>query len=65
MTEYETVEEALNALYEFNSAKEIQITDMETGKTRQATLEDIQSANMDILYQLADLLKINLSEVEA
>lgn len=65
MTEYETVEEALNALYEFNSAKEIQIRDMETGKTRQAKLEDIQSANMDILYQLADLLKINLSEVEA
>lgn len=65
MIEYETVEEALYALSEINTAKEIKITDMETGKTRQAILEDIQSANMDIFYQLADLLKINLSEVEA
>ena len=65
MIEYETVEEALHALSEINSAKEIKITDVETGKTRQATLEDIQSANMDIFYQLADLLKINLSEVVA
>lgn len=65
MIEYETVEEALKALCEFNSAKEIQITDMETGKTRQATLEDIQLENMDMIYQLADLLKINLSKVES
>lgn len=65
MIEYETVEEALHALSEINSAKEIKITDVETGKTRQATVEDIQSFNIDIFYQLADLLKINLSEVES
>lgn len=65
MIEYETVEEALHALSEINSAKEIKITDVETGKARQATVEDIQSFNIDICYQLAGLLKINLSEVEA
>lgn len=65
MIEYETVEEALHALSEINSAKGILITDAETGKTRQATVEDIQSFNIDICYQLAGLLKINLSEVGA
>lgn len=65
MIEYETVEEALHALFEINTAKEIKITDVETGKTRPATVEDIQQYNIDICYQLADLLKIDLSEVDA
>lgn len=65
MTEYETVLEALQALYEINTATEIKAKDMETGKTSQATVEDIQQLNMDIVYQLAGLLKIDLSELEA
>lgn len=65
MFEYETVEEALHALSEINGAREIDIQDIETGKIRQATVEDIQSFNMKIFYQLVDLLNINLSEVEA
>lgn len=65
MIEYETVEEALRALSEINTATEIKTTDTETGKTRPATVEDIQQLNMDICYQIADLLKIDLSEVEA
>ena len=59
MIEYETVEEALDALCEINTATEIKTT-TETGKTRPATVEDIQQLNMDIVYQLADLLKIDL-----
>lgn len=65
MIEYETVKEALYALSEINTAKEIKITDVETGKARPATVEDIQQYNIDICYQLADLLKIDLSEVDA
>ena len=65
MIEYETVEEALRALFEINEAKEIKTTDMETGKTRPATVEDIQELNIDIAYQLADLLKIDLSQLDA
>lgn len=65
MTEYETVLEALQALYEINTATEIKTKDMETGKTRPATVEDIQQYNIDICYQLAGLLKIDLSELEA
>lgn len=65
MIEYETVKEALYALSEINTAKEIKITDVEAGKTRPATVEDIQQYNIDICYQLADLLKIDLSEVDA
>lgn len=37
---------------------------METGETRQATVEDIQQYNFDICYQLSDLLKINPYVVE-
>lgn len=59
MIEYETVEEALQALFEINEAKEIKIKDEETGEIREATVEDIQQYNFDICYQLADLLKIN------
>ncbi|CCK86359.1 Putative uncharacterized protein [Lactobacillus equicursoris DSM 19284 = JCM 14600 = CIP 110162] len=65
MIEYETVEEALHALSEVNSAKDIKITDAETGKVRPATVEDIQQFNIDICYQLAGLLKIDLRELEA
>lgn len=65
MIEYKTVKEALYALSEINTAKEIKTTDTETGKTRPATVEDIQQLNIDICYQLADLLKIDLSELEA
>ena len=64
MIEYETVEEALHALFEINEAKEIKVKDVETGETRQATVEDIQQYNFDICYQLADLLKINPYVVE-
>ena len=46
MTEYETVEEALHDLFEINEAKEIKVKDMETGETRQATVKDIQQANI-------------------
>ena len=63
MIEYETVEEALHALFEINEAKE-KVKDVETGETRQATVEDIQQYNFDICYQLADLLKINPYVVE-
>lgn len=65
MIEYETVLEALQALYEINTATEIKTRDTETGKARPATVEDIQQLNIDICYQLADLLKIDLSELEA
>lgn len=65
MIEYETVEEALRALFEINDAKEIKTTDVETGKTRQATVEDVQQLNIDIAYQLADLLKIDPSQLDA
>lgn len=64
MIEYETVEEALRALFEINEAKEIKVKDMETGDTKQATVEDIQQYNFDICYQLANLLKINPYVVE-
>lgn len=63
MIEYETVEEALHALSEINTATEIKTT-TENGKTRPATVEDIQQYNIDICYQLAGLLKIDLSELE-
>lgn len=59
MIEYETVEEALHDLFEINEAKEIKVKDMGTGETKQATVKDIQQLNLDICYQLADLLKIN------
>ena len=63
MTEYETVLEAMQALYEINTATEIKTT-TEAGKTRPATAEDIQQLNFDICYQLAGLLNIDLSELE-
>lgn len=59
MIEYETVKDALYALSEINNATEITTT-TETGKTRPATVEDVQQLKMDIIYQLADLLKIDL-----
>ena len=64
MIEYKTAKEALYALSEINTAKEIKIADVETGQTRPATVEDIQQYNIDICYQLAGLLKIDLSELE-
>lgn len=62
MIEYETVKEALRAMYELNNATGITIKNMETGKTRQADVNDIQEENMEILYQLVDLLGIDLEE---
>lgn len=65
MVEYENVKEALKALYELNNATEITIKDMETGETRQSEVEDIQKYNLEIVYQLADLLGITYDELEA
>lgn len=62
MIEYENVKEALKAMYELNNATGITIKNMKTGKTRQAEVNDIQEDNMEILYQLADLLGIDLEE---
>ena len=59
MTEYKTVEEALHDLLAINEAEEINVKDMETGETRQATVKDLQQCNFDICNQLADLLKMH------
>lgn len=63
MVEYDNVKDAVKALCELNSAADITIVD-EDGNIRQATLEDIQEDNREILYQLADLLGIDLEEAE-
>lgn len=59
MVEYDNVKDAVKALCELNSAADITIVD-EEGNIRQATLEDIQEDNREIVYQLADLLGIDL-----
>ena len=64
MTEYKNVKEALKDLYWFNSAT-VMTQDQKTGKNRLAEAKDIQELNLDVIYQLADLLGVEHDELEA
>lgn len=64
MTEYKSVKEALKDLYWFNSAT-VMTQDQKTGENRLAEAKDVQELNLDVIYQLADLLGIEYDELEA
>lgn len=64
MTEYKNVREALKDLYWFNSAT-VMTQDQKTGENRLAEAKDVQELNLDVIYQLADLLGIEYDELEA
>lgn len=55
MTEYENVKEAVMALVEYNTAKEIK----RWPSGEPSTLEDLQDLNMEAIYQLCDLLGVD------
>lgn len=63
MTEYKNVKEALKDLYWFNSTT-VLTQDQKTGEKRPAEASDIQELNLDVIYQLADLLGIERDELE-
>lgn len=55
MKEYENVKEAVMALVEYNTAKEIK----QWPSGEPSTLEDLQDLNMEVIYQLCDLLGVD------
>lgn len=63
MTEYENVKEALKDLYLFNNTY-VQTQDPHTGELKSAEASDIQELNLEVVYQLADLLGISYDELE-
>lgn len=65
MVEYDNVKDAVEALIELNTATSIVYEDPETGNTRLAMSDDIQQDNMEIIYQLVNLLGLDLDELEA
>lgn len=63
MIEYENVKEALKDLYLFNGTY-VQTQDPHTGELHPAEASDIQELNLEIVFQLADLLGIDYDELE-
>ena len=64
MTEYKNVKEALKDLYLFNGMP-AETQDFYTGALRPAKASEIQELNLEVVYQLADLLGIKYDDLEA
>lgn len=63
MIEFENVKEALKALYLLNCSS-IEHQDPYTGEVSPAKASDIQELNLEVVYQIADLLGIDYDELE-